>query len=288
MTIIRKGTISEALSRYLDAGKKPSLLIGPLEKHLLVNRPPSDRDHHFLHPSEVAAEGWCPRYAQMVMEDRVEVVPETYGHRMLSIFEEGHAIHAKWQKWLGDMGVLYGLWRCVACNATDWSLGVPEDLCGHPLECVAYAEVPLQVGIWSGHADGIIRLPESPEKVLEVKSVGTGTIRASAPEMFKDDTDLSKLFRRISQPFPAHQRQVQIYLELRHRIVAARGGESLDGAIVIYECKADQSPKEFVIQRDSSHIMDLLDWADEIEALLHSGELISCPYARGKCSHDHD
>ena len=35
---------------------------------------------------------------------------------MENVFAEGHAIHAKYQTWLWEMGVLFGDWLCLDCG----------------------------------------------------------------------------------------------------------------------------------------------------------------------------
>jgi hypothetical protein len=67
-------------------------------------------------PPRRSRTGGAPRYAQMVIEGVIPVKPEKHRMRMQSIFAEGHAIHKKWQDWLGSMGspvrdlALRGLW----------------------------------------------------------------------------------------------------------------------------------------------------------------------------------
>jgi hypothetical protein len=288
MPIRRGGSIDDALSNYLEAAKSKTALVGPLEKYLLLNPAPNDRPTDVLHPSETVSDWWCPRYAQMVIEGIIPVKEEKHRMRMQSIFAEGHAIHDKWQTWLGSMGTLYGIWRCEACGKKAWSLGRPSDLCSHSASCIKYDEVPLTDGLWSGHADGIVDLPGRPHaSLLEIKSVGTGTIRWGNASLL-DGNDLSAAFGRIAQPFDNHIRQIQIYMELAHRMY--KGGDPeiplIDSCVVIYECKSDQAVKEFVVQRDSSYIVDILEYADEMATLVGTGEYIACPFR--ECKHDHD
>lgn len=291
MALIRKGSASGALKTYLDASKQPTVMVSGLEKHLLKQPPDTSRSQTVLHPSEVASDGWCPRYAQLVLEEKVKVTQDNHRLRTQSIFAEGHAIHDKWQTWLGDWGVLYGRWACIACSTFVWSYGKPTDICEHPPSCIKYAEVPLDHGIWGGHADGLLTIPGQPVSLLEIKSIGTGSIRYGAPSIFMDGEPLEKMFGRITQPFPSHMRQIQIYMELAERIYKEEGDESVvlatDQAVVLYELKSNQEPKEFIVKRDDTYIADILEWTDEIESLLGTGTLIECPYAEGRCKHEH-
>ena len=288
MPIRRGGSINDALSTYLEASKSKTVLVGPLEKYLLLNPEPNNRRTDVLHPSETVSDWWCPRHAQMVIEGVIPVKPEKHRLRMQSIFAEGHAIHKKWQDWLGSMGALYGIWRCEACGERAWSLGRPIDLCQHGAACITYDEVPLSDGLWSGHADGIVEFSHrSTSSLLEIKSVGTGTIRWGNPSLL-DGNDLSDAFSKISQPFDNHIKQIQIYMELTQRMCRAGDPEihPVEDCIVIYECKSDQAVKEFVVKRDSSYIVDILEYADEMATLIGTGTYIACPFR--ECKHDHD
>lgn len=292
MALIRKGPVSELLQGYLEASKQRTVLVRPLERYLLVNRVPSGRSHEVLHPSEVASDKWCPRWNQMVIEGVIEPPEKIHRLQMESIFAEGHAIHAKWQDWLGRMGVLYGIWKCVACGRKCWHVGKPDDLCEHGPMCIQYQEVPLRHGIWGGHADGIVEelSTVTDPSLLEIKSVGIGTIRFGAPQMMMSgETDLIKLFNHIARPFDTHIRQIQIYMELANRMYDAGDPEMrpVQSAIVIYENKANQSVKEFVVERDSSEIVDILEWTDEMEMLIGTGTFVQCPHGE-KCIYEHN
>lgn len=285
---VRRGSISQALDNYLEASKTKTVLVGPLEKYLMLNPPGSERSHKVLHPSEVVSEDWCPRYNQMIIEGLVEPKPETHRLRTHSIFAEGHSIHRKWQDWLGIMGSLYGLWRCTACGRKAWHLGRPEDLCKHGSECLVYDEVPLRHGLWGGHADGIVEFAHLNEPaLLEIKSVGSGTIRWGNPSLMNGQ-DLSSAFSKINQPFEKHVKQIQIYMELANRMCEIGEPEMrpVQSCVVLYECKADQAVKEFVIKRDMSYVVDLFEYADEMEQVIGTGTLIACPWR--DCKHDHD
>ena len=125
---------------------------------------------------------------------------------------------------------------------------------------------------------------EKGDYLLEVKSIGTGTIRHGDPSLLEEGDDLSSAFTKISHPFDNHLLQVQIYMELTQRMADAGDPEirPVDNCVVIYECKSDQAVKEFVVRRDPSYIRDILEYADEMEALLGTGTYISCPFRECK------
>lgn len=278
MGLIQESNITDALAQYLDAGRSGNKVISALEQYMLSQPPDTSRNHRLLHPSEVAADDWCPRYNQMVIEDRVDMRAEVLRLRMRSIFAYGHLAHAKWQGWFRDMGVLWGKWNCSLCG--DVSVGAEPDGSGHRYE---YREVPLDSGIWGGHADGVLTM-DFDTLLLEVKTVGTGTIRYGAPSLLSKGS-LEEMFDAITQPFANHMRQAQIYLELFHRQnhpAYSTIKDSLESAVFLYECKSNQAAREFIVKRDDSWVSDRMEQADLLEGYIHSGELIECPHD-GSC-----
>lgn len=286
---ITKTTMSGALSDYLDASKQKSPIVKPVSKWLMIRElPPSTRSIVQLHPSEVVADNWCPRYAQLVIEGDIEPAKKRPPFQLETIFAEGHAIHAKWQQWLGDMGVLYGLWGCLACSELGWALGLPDDLCGHPRACKIYREVPLETELWQSHADGIVVLEEGDApKMIEIKSIGKGTIRHATPSLLKEYPDLTDAFKKIAQPFTAHTKQIQIYMYLANLLddqLADSPVPHIDSAVMIYENKADQAVKEFNVPFDPEQIADILEYSEDIARHLGTGTTVPCNYTgRGVC-----
>lgn len=279
--VIRQGTITDALKRYVDASKQNKQVLAALERYMLLNPREENRSHKVLHPSEVAADGWCPRYNQMVMEDRIPTKREILSLHQRSIFAYGHLAHAKWQGWFAEAGMLWGLWEPKHGGAGSLFGYPPENLGDY-----TYAEVPLNFSIWGGHADGILRLKENRHLLLEIKTVGMGTIRYGNPSLVKSSGgDLDRAFNMIDRPFDSHMRQAQIYAELflRHPEMSL-GDDShrLDEIVFLYELKSNQNTKELVVPRDDSYIYDLMEQADLLVEYLDSGDLIPCPHG-GKC-----
>ena len=85
------------LHKFLDAKKTPTRLIGDIERHLLA-RPAGDRDYTVLHPSEIIKKDWCKRASYFLLSGHKRIA-EKPNLRLQSIFDEGHAIHDKWQTW---------------------------------------------------------------------------------------------------------------------------------------------------------------------------------------------
>jgi hypothetical protein len=215
-----------------------------------------------LHPSEIIKDDWCERASWYLLNGRTLSDEETKrpSGRLSSIFEEGHAIHAKWQTWWEEMGILYGVWYNAALATVSWSTGPPSTAEGW-----VYREVPLVDNALriAGHADGwLINLPDGGEDLLpEIKSIGTGTIRMGNPSLL--GSSLEESFKNIRRPFPDHIKQANLYGVLLHRMKAANGfqPEPPTKIIFIYECKANQEPKEFIVEMDEGQVAPVLERA---------------------------
>lgn len=254
---------SSSLSKYLETKKVETRLTGPIERYLLGKPQDTSRRRDIIHPSALCKKDFCARwqYFEITQQPEVEDKPNL---RLQSIFDEGHAIHAKWQNWIWRMGNLYGKWMCLEKGHT-WFATSPYHCpeCGSSL--LEYREVPLydEDLMIAGHGDGWVK-GVGDDFFVEIKSIGTGTIRMEQPALLKD-ADLSQAWRNIRRPFPTHMRQGLFYIALGHRMVDKGVLESFPEEIVfLYELKADQSYKEFVVKRDDEVVKDMLDMAYDI------------------------
>ena len=102
------------LQKYFDTKKVPTRLIGKVERHLLT-KPREERSTSVLHPSEIIKSDFCHRYSYYLLTGG-EPKTEKPSLRLQNIFDEGHAIHEKWQNRFHEMGTLYGKFKCVACK----------------------------------------------------------------------------------------------------------------------------------------------------------------------------
>jgi len=227
----------------------------------------SKRDTVHNHPSELSKNNWCPRASVYKITGQVETDPSHSNLRRMNIFAEGHSIHDKWQKWMWDTGCLVGNWRC--------------NLCGHgwmgksPLVCpecmrpdIKYLEVPIfdEEHMIIGHADG--EWEDSQGRALiEIKSVGLGTIKWDAPELYeayeKGDLTLDELWKRIKRPLIPHRRQINLYMHCR----------KIDKAIVLYEWKPSQEVKEFHLSYDAALVKPMLEGAKLVKEAVEQGTL---------------
>jgi CRISPR/Cas system-associated exonuclease Cas4 (RecB family) len=258
------------LWKFLDAKAKPTRLLGDIERHLL-KRPVGDRDYTVLHPSDMIKRDWCKRSSYFLLRGH-ERIAERPNLKLQSIFDEGHAIHAKWQSWFQEMGVLHGKFKCVSCHEITWGTSPSEcGKCGW--KTLEYAEVTLvdkDLRI-AGHTDGWIK-GIGDDCLIEIKSIGPGTIRAEAPELMMDaDGDFMKAWNSVRKPFGPHVLQGQIYLELMRRM-----GNPVDEIVFLYELKADQSYKEFTVKADYSLVEHVFDGAKSVVEAVAAGIVPDC------------
>jgi hypothetical protein len=127
-----------------------------------------------------------------------------------------------------------------------------------------------------GHADGIINPTGDEPLIMENKSVGPGTLRMMSLLMDEESDDLSSdRFSKITRPMRSHLLQVQIYLRLSEQWKEEVG--PIRRAVVIYEHKADQKVREFVIERNDSWTDPLFDTATDIAWAISKGREVKCP-----------
>ena len=259
-----------ALSEWLKTKKVETRLLGPVERHILTREPDTSRRQDVLHPSELIKDDFCVRAACYRLMGYTSK-PDRPNLRLQSIFDEGHAIHAKWQGYLAEMGVLYGMWDTLEGRTWALSADVYSD--------AKYREVPLTDDALriAGHSDGWVKgLGE--DFLIEIKSIGPGTIRTEQPSLFREG-DLFAAWKEIRRPFPTHVRQGQLYLALANRMAERGQLESAPQEIVfIYELKADQSAKEFVVAYDPVLAKDALDDAYDITKAVECDTLLDCRF----------
>lgn len=223
------------------------------------------RDTAHLHPSSLSKNDWCPRSNYYDLTDEHESNPRKNQLRTLNIFAEGNAIHSKWQEWMWKTGCLVGNWRCNRCGH-GWMakspLVCPE--CSHV--DIEYREVPIynEEHHIIGHSDGEWEDHEG-RALVEIKSVGLGTIRWDAPALYagyeNGELSLDDLWKKIKRPLLPHRRQINLYMYCR----------KIDNAIVIYEWKPTQEVKEFHLTLDMSIVQPMLDGAKQVIAAIDAG-----------------
>lgn len=282
------------LKKLLETDKAGSRLLGPIDKHLMTKPLDTDRRTDVLHPSEICSEEWCHRASYFLLKGELPTVPAKRNSAHLErIFEEGHAIHRKYQSWISDMGALWGTWRCLQCNARSWGQGPKERIacarCNGVV--VEYSEVPVQSPRHriSGDADGWV-LGLGDPFLIEIKSVGVGTLRFEAPNLLYDnDNDLEAAWKAIRRPFKKHRIQGQLYLALlelmeeQGNLVLPAGYARPEEIVFVYEYKPNQQSKEFVVGKDPEAVEDILEAALDLVYAIEQGNVPECNVREGGC-----
>jgi rubredoxin len=286
------GQLADSLKNDLAPG-----IVLPLVKGMLIAKhgPDTERDWTVIHPSEMAKPDWCTRATWLRITSQIDPPQDKFDFIRTNIFGEGNMIHAKWQKWLAETGKLWGSWECALCHwvydgtpehpptrdqiepdggwapGTDWycPLGYGEPL-AHMWE---YKEVHMQHGLVYGHSDGALL---DDRALVEIKSVGLGTLRIEAPEFLqryqKDGkTDLTGLWKGLERPLKSHVRQGDVYLWLAQQL-----GLPFDKIVYLYEFKANQMVKEFTVTYNEERVQQLVDKAKAIEYAVKSGTECPC------------
>lgn len=275
------------LKDFLSTRRKRTKVIGHVDRHLQTRVPDTSRPTDVLHPSDMVSKDWCLRASYHLLRG---AEPRRFSHplRTENVFRTGHDIHEKWQGWLADAGVLYGDYKCVVCasegaRVVSTSLGYPEHPCGACGYLLwKYDEMKMEIPQLrvSGHTDGgliwggidPLFSEQAPEQLLEIKSVGTGTLRVYEPSLLRAGC-LEEAFKNISRPFGGHNLQVQLYLEAQR---VKFGDRAPTSAIILYECKANQDTKEFEIERNRDLIEEILDKAYEVVQSVEAGQEPDC------------
>lgn len=288
------------MAAYAATQKAKTTLLGDIQAHVVKK---SSQDHSrrqdIIHPSEMAKGDVCPR----AIVYRISGVTPTdtkaaNGHHLETIFQEGHDIHLKWQTWLQEMGRLWGKWRCTACDEEQWGLSddlpvddrVYEGQDGSPFDFQAthrhvweYREIPLDAEdelLLAGHADGGV--PDI-ESMIEVKSIGLGTLRMEEPELVRENTvktsagksvvDYDSVWKNLKRPLRSHRIQAGIYLK-----IAELRGWPFTKMIFIYENKANQQTKEFTIKYPAELVDPIIDQMKDIKWAVDKGRVLDRPY----------
>jgi hypothetical protein len=125
----------------------------------------------------------------------------------------------------------------------------------------------------AGHTDGWIK-GIGDDCLIEIKSIGAGTLRFEAPEILADaGGDIAKAFNNIRRPFRSHLLQGQMYLELTHRMF---GTEAPKEIVFLYENKADQATKEFTVKADYEMVERIFFSAQKLIKAVDAKKMPEC------------
>ncbi|MEW1675597.1 hypothetical protein AB0O47_20490 [Streptomyces noursei] len=268
----RRAAIPTDLTSFLaerrGAGEENFLAV--VRTHIVEkNKEDTTRRQDIIHPSEMAKDDWCPRATFLRITTGIHH-RQPFGFQSLNIFDTGHESHRKWQRRAWDIGWLEGMFSCLNCYDRWWAKS-PNQCPYCKSHALDYAEVPLSAEgthLIVGHSDGMLTPAHS---LLEIKTVGEGTVRFEEPERLakykvklddgRDIVDLPAMWASIKVPFPSHIRQGQIYLWL-----ARNRGLNVDRMTFVYESKFNQDVKQFVVRFNPAIVDPLLETALDIKA----------------------
>lgn len=209
-----------------------------------------ERDYTHFHPSE-----WdnCKRkiayaYYEAMGFIEIDLAALKVDPRSERIFDNGHSMHDRWRKYMSWTNALLGRWMCLNHTAhktpkihgLEEKLGIPKpSICDCGASEFEYVEVGFldPETLWGGHVDAII------DNEIAGITAGYEKIQCSDEERFlvvdfKTMNDYE--FRRLEDPKPQHNTQMQIYLYL----------SGLKYGKFLYENKNNQETKEFLVPRD--------------------------------------
>lgn len=202
------------------------------------------------HPSALSRQ-LCPRLEALTQLGYLTPVQNIDG-RLQRIFDNGHHMHARFQKWTRDM-------KLVVKHPKLKGLG--------PAKTYAQ-EVPLThpVGV-NSRCDDILNLEEGWWDVVDYKSINQDN------------------FRTLLRPISYHEKQLTVYLGLVDYKFEGKPPKKLRGRLV-YEGKSDQSLKEFVVPWDDQHraLFDtFIGTLQSINEAVANEAPLSVPCTCGKC-----
>lgn len=260
---------SGTFKKFLDAGKKDSRVITSVERFYMAQPADTSRRSDVLHPSAMVKDDWCHRssYFQLL---GFPPPPSKYKASLSQkrVFQLGHDIHSGWQNIFAEMEKIWGLWECKDTDCKKRGIALASDegfrsVCAEHDEGYEYLEVPLVYEPLRihGHADGILVGFGEP-LLLEIKSVGAGTFRFEAPQMMAEhDGNLDKMWNALKAPFMSHIMQAGMYMKLAE---LANLEYQPQEALFLYENKANQQTKEFVVKKSDFGISHILEAAQMI------------------------
>lgn len=265
------------LKGFAEAKRTSVDLLKDVRTHVVaqgVKNSGAGRESHKIHVSELVKDTACPRhmYYKLSHEEPTDPAAPAY-HRLEMIWAAGHDAHHKWQRWLKEMGDLWGSWTCLQCEH-QWDALAPEacEKCGGVL--LRYDEVGLEDPVYPlvGHADGAVPRLNS---LIEIKSFSTGSVRMDNPSLVGQHThkvdgrsiiDHEGLWKAVHRPLKSHLVQGLMYLWLCKRM-----GLSYEKIVFIYENKTTQDTKTFEVKSTERHIKVFFDILDEVMEAVEEG-----------------
>jgi hypothetical protein len=240
-----------------------------IDAYLVTKAKNNDRDYGHFHPS--AWDGCHRKIAYLYYESKgllhidsnIHIVRPT----LERIFDVGHYAHYRFRDYLQSYApnCFMGRWRCLNTPAhpggkiygtkDKWGCKKVE-VCECGLNAFKYEEVGYYDDkTWfGGHVDTVLDLKYWPLNKNSIEDLNDEDryclvdFKTMHPMMYKD----------LERPKPEHQTQMQIYLYL----------SGLKYGKFLYENKADQSIKEFLVVRDEQTIAVKVEEAIKLRYVL--------------------
>lgn len=309
---VRRITKSDGKFADYSSLKSATGIVIPEVKKVLLDRKKVESSSPIrrgMYPSEMSLSDWCPRATYYRMSGMSEP-PSKYSFSMENVFAQGNSVHDKWQTWLSETGKLWGDWKCSRCAEQVKNSLKPGLEYGGP--CVGtgfielgkvdvvkivseheykhdwrYREVTLRSNSlpMSGRADGGL---VDYNVLVELKSISAGSIRYSAPKIFESNTydvsgrkvsDTDGMWKDYHAPLTSHLKQGNLYLFMSKEM-----NMPFDRISFVYEYKANNQAKEFVVPYSYDLIEPVLDTAHIVVDALAKGSPPECIKGKEGCA----
>lgn len=249
----RRQKVSRGVRGFAEARKSHIELLSDIRTHVVNQgvKHEATRSAHMVHISELTKDSMCPRHLYYKIQEvpPSDQKPPNY-YRLEMMWAAGTAEHEKWQRWLREMGDLWGTWTCLVCEAEYTNVLKPDECSSCGKDLFRYDEVSLEDDIYLlvGHADGAVpRL----NTLVEIKTFSTGSVRVEQPDLVRKHTykvdgktviDHDGVWKSIKRPLRGHLVQGVFYLWLCQRM-----GLPFEKITFIYENKTNQDTKTFEV-----------------------------------------
>jgi len=236
----------KALAAKKGQEKDAPSYVALLNDHLASTKKPREG----YHPSSISYK-FCPRQSALIQLKMLTPVQEIDA-RLQRIFDNGHYVHARFQKWTQEM-----------------DLEVDNPIIAERSKVGKSGEVRLyhDVGIRSS-CDHVLNLEDGYWDVTDYKSIN--------PDAFKT----------LLQPIAYHEKQLTVYMGLLQDLFI---GEELPAKIrgrMVYECKGTQQMKEFIVPWDAEHqglYMALISLLEKVNEAVKKEDPDLVPCTCGAC-----
>lgn len=260
----------------MEPQNQPSLCAKPysvehmVKFHMVKKALNNTRTFEIFHPS---AWGQCLRkIAYQYYNQQEKFLERTFRDvdpRMERIFDNGHGIHARWQNYLDNAGILRGCWKCpnTDCGAVygeGEQLGIFNPMrvtdgwkckCGNDKK-LQYEEITVKSSEefnFEGHCDAVVDVRGSKYAQNNQNDIFVVDFKSMKDEMFT----------ALDGAKSEHVIQVHIYMWILN----------LHSAVVVYENKNDQRVREEFVPRNEAIIDKIKSQAIWLKELLKHKKL---------------